>query len=250
MIKFSRIAAKIVSLILNEIKNEIKPGLSGKDLEKISVLIMKKNKAKSSSLGYGGFPSSICVSINDELTHGVPDDRKFKLGDLVSVDVACKYKGFHADAASTFLIEDSSKDSNYDYNQKKMLIDVTKSALMLAINSIIPGKTTTYDLGNIIQSYVESRNYFVIREYGGHGIGRLLHMDPFIPNYRINNEEEIIKPGMLICIEPLVQIGDDKIKISSNGKTIISSNGFLNAHFEHTILINENNVEVLTDFGD
>jgi methionyl aminopeptidase len=246
MIKHSRIAAKVVSLILEEIKREIKPGLSGKDLEKISVSIMKKNKSKSSSLGYGGFPSAICVSINDELTHGIPDNRPFYLGDLVSVDVACSYRGSHADAAVTFLIGDDSLENDYIYQQKRILIETTKNALMFAINNIIPGKTTTQDLGSFIQSYVEDKNYFVIKEYGGHGIGKSLHMDPFVPNYKTNFEGDLIRPGMLICIEPLVQAGNDKIKISSNGKTIISVDGFLNAHFEHTVLIRENDVEILT----
>lgn len=246
MLKYSKIASKIVALIIKTIRNEIKPGLTGKDLEKIAISIMNENGAKSSSLGYGGFPGAICVSINSELTHGVPDNRPFSFGDLVSIDVACSYKGFHGDAAVTILLEDPLLVEGDFYSKKRKLIEVTESSLNEAIEKIIPGKTTTRDLGYIIQSYVEKENYFVIREYGGHGIGRRLHMDPFIPNYRIIHEGDLLKPGMIVCIEPLVQNGNDKIKISSNGNTIVSSDGFLNAHFEHTILIGNKSVEVLT----
>ena len=246
MLKYSKIASKIVALIIKTIREEIKPGLTGKDLEKIAISIMNKKQAKSSSFGYGGFPSSICVSINDELTHGVPDDRPFCFGDLISVDVACSYKGFHGDAAVTILLEDPFLSEGDFYNEKRRLIEVTESSLNEAIKKIIPGKTTTQDLGFLIQSYVEKEKYFVIREYGGHGIGRRLHMDPFIPNYKIDNKGELILPGMIICIEPLVQCGNNEIKISSNGNTIVSSKGFLNAHFEHTISIGNKNVEILT----
>jgi methionyl aminopeptidase len=138
MLKYSKIASRIVALIIKEIKSEIKPGLTGKDLEKIAVSMMNKNGAKSSSLGYGGFPGSICVSINNELTHGVPDNRPFSFGDLVSIDVACSYKGFHGDAATTILLEDPSlKDSDF-YDKKRNLINVTEASLINCINKIIP----------------------------------------------------------------------------------------------------------------
>jgi methionyl aminopeptidase len=248
-IKYSKVAGNIVNLIISQIKEEIKPGLSGKDLEKLAVLMMKEKKAKSSSLGYREFPSAICVSINDELTHGIPDDRKFVHGDIVSVDVSCSYKGFHADAAVTLLVGEKNLKSPHvelNYKQKKFLIETTKEALIFAISKIIPNKTTTCDIGSFIQSYVENKNLFVIREYGGHGIGRMLHMDPFIPNYKIDFEGEVLRTGMLVCIEPLVQFEDDKIKISSNGKTVVSRNGSLNAHFEHTVFIGCNDVEIIT----
>lgn len=246
MIKNLRFAAKVVSSIIEKIKKEIKPGLSGKDLEKIAILIMKEKKVKSSSLGYGGFPASICVSINDELTHGIPSNKAFIPGDLVSVDVACNYKGFHADSASTFLVEDRDRSNELQHKNKELLLNVTKSALMISIDNIVPRKTKTSDLGAFIQSYVESKGLFVIKEYGGHGIGRMLHMDPFVPNCKTSLKGETLMPGMVICIEPLVQLGNGKIKTSSNGKTVVSSDGFLNAHFEHTVLIRDRDVEILT----
>ena len=243
-----RFAARVVSLIIEKIGIEIKPGLNGKDLEQIAILIMKEKRVKSSSLGYGGFPSSICVSVNEELTHGVPTLKPFYSGDMVSVDVACKYKGFHADSAYTFIVreKDFKKEDISIYQDKEILVDVTRSALILSIESIIPGKTTTSELGAFIEKYVLSRGFFVIKEYGGHGIGSSLHMDPFIPNYNPNSQGQILMPGMVICIEPLVQFGNNKIKLASNGKTVISSDGFLNAHFEHTVLIRDKDVEILT----
>lgn len=249
MIKYSRVAGQVVKDILEQVRTTIKPGLSGKDLESLAVASMKAGKTKSSSLGYGGFPAAICVSINDELTHGVPDDRPFVVGDLVSVDVSCSYRGFHADAAITLLVEaETSQELANDltHQQKKSLIKITEGALQFAISQIVPNQTTVQDIGAAIENYAASHNCFAIREYGGHGIGRMLHMDPFIPNFKTTFVGEVLKTGMLICIEPLVQFGNDKIKISENGGRILSRDGFLNAHFEHTILIGKHNVEIIT----
>lgn len=250
MIRYSRVAGQVVKSILQLLREQLRPGLSGKDLERMAVSVMKAGKTKSSSLGYGGFPAAICVSINDELTHGVPDDRPFVAGDLVSVDVSCSYRGFHADAAITVLVE-ASQGNHESFDdatqaQKKFLIETTENALLFAIKKIVPNQTTTQDIGAAIQAYVTAKGCFVIREYGGHGIGRMLHMDPFIPNFKTDFVGEIIKPGMLICIEPLVQFGNDKIKISPNGKSVLSRDGFLNAHFEHTILIGNDDAEIIT----
>jgi len=235
---------KKVSLILEELKKKIFPGISGIEIEKESLKLMKEKKIHSSSLGYRGFPSAICLSINNELTHGIPNNKIIKDNDLVSLDLACYQKDqkgnyYHADAATTFFI---GKKKN---KKKEHLINITNNVLHLAIKSIIPNITTTKELGKLIEESLE-KDYFSIREYGGHGIGNKLHLEPFIPNYNISHSSIVIKEGTFICIEPLVQEKDREIKISSDNWTVISKNGYLNAHFEHTIYIGKKNIEIMT----
>lgn len=203
-------AGAAVALILRTLKSEIKPGVSGKDLEKLADRLMKEQGVQSSSLNYEVnqqiFPSSICVSVNHELTHGIPTTKPFQSGDLVSVDVACHYQGYHADAALTTIAGEGDEN-------KRNLLKVTKNSLHYLIQSIRPNITTTQDIGATLEKYIRSRGhkrYFLIKEYGGHGIGEKLHQSPFIPNYRTPDKGEIIKEGMFICVEPLVQIGDDE----------------------------------------
>ena len=257
-LEYIKKAGKAVSNILKRLKEEIKPGVSGKDLDKLAQQLMEKEAVQSSSLGYrvGNriFPSAICVSLNKELTHGVPDDRVFKEGDLVSFDVACHVKNkkgtsFHADAAMTVLI----KAGNEEDKEKQNLLLVTEKALLEVIKNIKPGITTSQDIGDWIEKYVQSytqpQYYYVIKEYGGHGIGKKLHQEPFIPNYKTPDKGEIIKEGMFICIEPLVQIGDDKVDVSDNGWTVFSKNGYLNAHFEHTVYIDKEEAKIITNYA-
>jgi methionyl aminopeptidase len=210
-------AGQAVSNILKRLKREIKPGISGKDLDSLARQLMEKEGVQSSSLGYRVndrvFPSAICVSLNEGLTHGIPDERIFKEGDLVSVDVACNYQGYHADAALTTIAGEGNE-------VKRSLLNITKNSLYYVIQEIIPNKTTTQDIGAMLEKYVRNRGhkeYFLIKEYGGHGIGENFHQEPFIPNYKTPDKGEIIKEGMFICIEPLVQIGDDKIKVLEDG---------------------------------
>jgi len=202
-------AGQVVSNILKRLKQEIKVGVSGQDLDKLARQLMEEQEVRSSSLGYKGFSASICVALNHELTHGIPDERVFKDGDLVSIDVACHYQGYHADAALTTIVGSGDE-------MKRNLLNVTKNSLYYVIENIQPGVTTTQDIGAMIEKYVRTRGYYPIKEYGGHGIGESLHQEPFIPNYKTPDKGEIIKEGMFICIEPLVQIGDAKVEVSSN----------------------------------
>jgi methionyl aminopeptidase len=240
-IDYLRVAGKAVTNILQQLKREIKIGMSGRDLEKIAQNLMKVNNVESSSFNYHGFPSHICVSLNNELTHGIPDQRPFRNGDLVSFDVACNYQGYHADAAMTVIVGEGSES-------QKNLLRVTKNSLYYAIQNIKPNFTTTQDIGTTLEKYIRSRGYYPIKEYGGHGIGKSLHEEPFIPNYKIPNKGTIIRPGMIICIEPLVQMGNGKVVVSPNKWTVLSPDGYLNAHFEHTIYINSTGVEILTSY--
>ncbi|CAG8675100.1 10984_t:CDS:2, partial [Cetraspora pellucida] len=223
-------AGQAVSNILKRLKKEIRPGISGQDLDKLAQKLMKEQGVQSSSLGYKGFSASICVAINHELTHGIPDERVFQEGDLVSIDVACHYQGYHADAALTTIVGTGDET-------KKNLLNTTKNSLYYVIQNIQPGLTTTQDIGAMIEKYIRTRGYYPIKEYGGHGIGEKLHQEPFIPNYKTPSKGEIIKEGMFICIEPLVQIGDAKVEVAANKWTVFSKNGHLNAHFEHTVYI-------------
>nr|CAG8502355.1 3139_t:CDS:2 [Entrophospora candida] len=209
-------AGQAVSNILKRLKKEIKPGVSGNDLDKLARQLMEKEEVKSSTLGYRigdrVFPSAICVSLNEELTHGIPDKRFFKEGDLVSIDVACSYRGYHADAALTTIVGIENDEA------KNNLLKVTKDSLHYVIQQIKPNITTNQDIGRMLTKYIRSRGYFPIQSYGGHGIGEELHQEPFIPNTPHINPERIkvIKDGMFICIEPLVQIGDEKVTEAAN----------------------------------
>ncbi|CAJ0631110.1 2248_t:CDS:1, partial [Entrophospora sp. SA101] len=211
-----RKVGQVVAYILKTLKKEIKVGMTGQDLEKRAQQLMKEKKVKSSIKGYLGFSAAICVSLNNELTHGIPDNRSFNQGDLVSFDVACHSKdnkgiAYHADAAMTVLL------NNGEDKEKQKLIAVTKNALQKVIESIKPNITTTQDIGNVIEDYVQGQGYHVIKEYGGHGIGRFMHEKPFIPNYKISSERSVvILENTAICVEPLVQIGNAEIKLSPN----------------------------------
>jgi len=203
---------QVVANILKELKRAIQPGVSGKDLESIAQELMVKKGVTSSVLAYRDFPAAICVSLNSELTHGIPNEKIFKIGDIVSVDVACYQKDekgieYHADAALTVMVGEG--------NQKtKNLLEVAKNSLYYVIQNIRPNVTTTQDIGAMLEKYIRMRDYFPIKEYGGHGIGQSMHQEPFIPNYKIANKGQVIREGMFICIEPLVQENDDQVIVA------------------------------------
>jgi methionyl aminopeptidase len=239
-------ASQAVKEIIFTLSKEIYIGNNGKNLEKIAIKLMKKKKVFSSSLNLEGFPSYICISMNEEITHGIPNKTPFKKGDVISIDVACNYNGFHADAASTFFIKSEDDEKN---KLIENLLKVTNDSLIEAINSIIPNITTNRDLGNVIEEYVSKKGLYLVREYGGHGIGKKLHEAPFIPNFSNYNDESILKEGMFICIEPLVKITSSLVEhqqLSSNISRIVSKDNCLSAHFEHTIYISKNKATILT----
>jgi methionyl aminopeptidase len=207
-LEIMREGGKIASKILKELEKEARVGVTGKDLDKLAQKLMVENNVKSSVFGYMNFPSHICVSVNSELTHGIPKPVPFKEGDLVSIDLAIQHKGYHTDTASTLIIGKGDKI-------KEELIRVTRESLYYAIKNVSPNITTTQDIGRMIYNYVRANGFYTIKEYGGHGIGSSLHEEPFIPNWVIPTRGEKIRPGMFICIEPLVQIGGSKILLSN-----------------------------------
>lgn len=231
-------AAQVVALMLHTIKAKVKPGMKKSDLDKIAEQVLNENNAQTSFKGYGGFPNHICVSINNELIHGIANDKIINNGDLVSIDAGAVINGYHADSAITFGIGEIKPEY-------KKLIDVTKIALDKAIEVIKAG-VQIGTIGATIQKYVENEGYYLPKNYTGHGIGLQLHEDPYIPNYGIANTGPFLQTGMTICIEPMVQINTDQTRVLDDDWTVVSSDGSFSAHFEHTILVTENGCQVLS----
>ncbi len=196
--------------------------------------------AKPSFLGYGGFPASACISVNDEIIHGIPSsNRVLKNGDIVKIDVGAYYKGYHGDCAATFAVGNVSDEA-------QKLIDVTKQSFFEGIGAITEGARLG-DVGHAIQSYVESFGFSVVREYIGHGIGRNLHEDPEVPNYGTAGRGLRLREGMTLAIEPMVNVGDWKVRVLKDKWTVVTQDGSLSAHYENTIAITSNGVLILTD---
>jgi len=240
-IETMRRAGEILAEIMEELKKQVEPGISTWDLEKKTQFLIKKNKVKPSFKGYQGFPCALCTCINSEIVHCLPSKKRIlKQGDIISLDLGILYKEFHADMAITMPVGDETD------SESLRLIRVTKKALKRGIKKARPG-ITTGDIGNTIQRYVESQGYNVIRDLCGHGIGRELHEDPQILNFGKRRKGFKLKEGMTICIEPMVSIGDWKIKKAKDGYGYETKDGSLSAHFEHTILITKNGAQILTE---
>ncbi|MBQ3415028.1 MAG: type I methionyl aminopeptidase [Clostridia bacterium] len=245
-IESMRDACKVVAILYNELENKIKPGMSTWELDQIAEKIMKENGAIPAEKGYNpgikgvpAYPAATCISINDEVIHGVPSKHKIiKEGDIVSVDTVALKNGFNGDAARTFIVGNVP-------NETKRLIDVTKQAFFEGIKYAKPGYRIG-DISHAIGEYVHSQGYSVVREFQGHGIGRSMHEDPGIPNYGKAGKGLRIEPGMTLAIEPMVIQGKPNILELDDGWTIITEDGSLSAHYENTILITEKEPEILT----
>lgn len=230
---------RILANILEEAKNFVKPGMTKLDLDNYIEKLISKNKAIASFKNFNGYQHSSCISINDEIVHGVPNNYKIKLGDIISLDIGVYYKGYHTDSAITFGVGKIPED-----HQK--LIELTKKSLDLAVTKIRPGAKIG-DIQKVIQNHVESQDHILVRDFAGHGIGINLQEDPVIPNYYGKNSDLTLKEGMVICIEPMVIIGkNSQIKIKEDNWTVESENGNMAAHFEHTIAVIKNGAKILT----
>lgn len=238
-IEFMREAGKINAQVSELMSTYIKPGISTKELDKIAFDFIKSKDAIPSFKGYGGFPATICASVNNQLIHGIPSDIILKEGDIVSIDVGTYKNGFHADAARTFAVGNISDEA-------KRLIDVTRECFFEGIKFAKVGYYL-YDISAAIQKYIEDNGFSVVRDYVGHGIGKNLHEDPQIPNFRPLNKKgpKLIK-GMTLAIEPMVNVGAKDIKVLQDGWTVVTKDGSLCAHYENTVLITENEPEILT----
>lgn len=233
-----RKAGQIVAIVIEKLAEAVKPGIKTKELDKIAVKEIDKRGAIASFKNYRGFPASICTSINEEVVHGIPGNRILNEGDIISIDVGVKLDGFHGDAAVTLGVGKISPES-------QEIIDITKSALEEGIASAKNG-VRLGDVSVAVQTYAESRGYSVVREYVGHGIGRELHEEPQVPNFGVAGEGHILQKGMVFAIEPMINAGVWRTKVTDNKWTVVTADGKLSAHFEHTIAIGDNGAEILT----
>ena len=240
-IDIMRKAGRIVAAILDVLKKRIEPGIITEELDTITVHELSRHGATSSFKGYRGFPASLCVSVNEELVHGIPGKRVLEEGDIVSLDVGALFKGFHADAAITIGVGRISPHA-------KALMEATEGALSAGIASARSGARLG-DISAAIQSFAESQGFSVVREYVGHGIGRQMHEEPQIPNYGPPGQGPFLQRGMTMALEPMVNTGGWRTKVDGNGWTVATTDGSLCAHFENTIAIDDGEAEILTSLG-
>jgi methionyl aminopeptidase len=233
-----RPACAIARVVLEEVAASIQPGMATREIDKFAASRMKHYGAKSAFLGYRKFPCHTCISINEQVVHGMGSDRKVEFGDIVSLDVGVVYRGFIGDNAKTVAVGGCSVEA-------QRLMDVTEKALYEGIAKATPGNRVT-DISRAIQTYVESNGYSVVREFVGHGVGRSMHEEPQIPNYVDPKCNQKLRPGMTLAIEPMVNQGGAETKILNDGWTVVTKDGQLSAHFEHTVLITESEPEILT----
>ncbi|MEW8986000.1 MAG: type I methionyl aminopeptidase [Bacillus sp. (in: firmicutes)] len=237
-IEIMREAGRIVALTHEELKKHIRPGITTKELDVIAEQFILKQGAIPSFKGYNGFRGSICASVNDELVHGIPGDRVLKNGDVISIDIGAKYNGYHGDSAWTYPVGEISDET-------KRLLEVTEESLFVGLKEAKPGERLS-NISHAIQTYVEANGFSIVREYVGHGVGQDLHEDPQIPHYGPPNKGPRLKPGMVLAIEPMVNAGSRYVKTLTDDWTVVTVDGCMCAHFEHTIAITETGYEILT----
>jgi methionyl aminopeptidase len=233
-----RASNHIVAEILSTLKEKVKPGVTTADLDRISEELVRKKGAQPAFKGYKGYPFSLCISVNSEVVHGMPSGRVLIAGDIVSLDFGVYYKGYYGDAAVTVPVGHISEDA-------AKLIKVTEQGLYNGIKEAIAGNRLG-DISAAIQKCVESAGFSVVRDYVGHGIGKNLHEEPQIPNFGVRGRGIELKDGMVLAIEPMVNEGTYKVRILDNGWTVVTEDGRLSAHFEHSVAITKNGPDILS----
>ncbi len=232
-------ACRISALALRAAGEAVKPGVATCEIDDIIRNFIEKQGASPSFLGYGGFPASACISVNNVVIHGIPSrNTVLKDGDIVSVDVGAHYRGFHGDNAATFPCGKISDDA-------QSLLDATEKSLEMGIKQALAGNRTG-DIGAAVQRYAEARSYSVVRDYVGHGVGAKLHEDPSVPNYGFAGFGAKLIPGMTIAIEPMVNQGSNYVRVLDDRWTVVTVDGKLSAHFEHTVLITPDGPKIMT----
>ncbi|MBM7555066.1 type I methionyl aminopeptidase [Thalassobacillus pellis] len=237
-IEIMREAGRIVALTHRELEKHIQPGITTGKLDRIAEQFISSMDAIPSFKGYNGFRGSICASVNEELVHGIPGDRELHEGDIISIDIGAKYNGYHGDSAWTYpvgKIDEGTAD----------LLKVTEAALGKGLDEAKPGVRLS-NISHAIQRYVEPFGYSIVREYVGHGVGQELHEDPQIPHYGPPNKGPRLKPGMVLAVEPMVNAGKRYVKTLADNWTVVTQDGKMCAHFEHTIVVTEEGYEILT----
>ncbi len=232
-------AGRVVGLVFKTLEEAIHPGMSTLEIDAIVEKTMLDNNCIPAEKGYYGYPASACVSVNDTLIHGIPSNKIIvREGDIVSVDIVATYKGYSADACRTFKVGTLLEKAH-------RIVDITKQAFFEALKVVKPGNHVG-DISETIQRYVESHGYNVVREYTGHGIGAHMHEDPAIPNYGHAGTGAELKPGMALCIEPMVLEGRKDVRVLGDGWTVKSKDGKLTAHYENTVIVTESGYEIIT----
>lgn len=237
-IEIMREAGRIVALTHQELKKHVAPGITTLELDAIAEKVIRQHGATPSFKGYNGFPGSICASVNEELVHGIPGNRVLNDGDVISIDIGAKFNGYHGDSAWTYPVGNISEES-------ALLLKVTEESLFIGLEQAKPDARLT-NIGHAIQQHVEAHKFSVVREYVGHGVGQELHEDPQIPHYGPPNKGPRLKPGMVLAIEPMVNAGRRYVKTLQDNWTVVTVDGKMCAHFEHTIAITETGYEILT----
>jgi methionyl aminopeptidase len=240
-IALMRESGKILAGALDRVQAAIAPGVTTAELDRVFAEAIAERGAKASFLGYRGFPASICASPNEVIVHGIPDDRRLVDGDVISLDFGVLYEGFHTDSAWTFPVGEVDASA-------AELLKVTEASLDAAIAQCRPGNRLG-DVGYAVEQVAEAAGFSLVREYAGHGVGRALHEDPWIPNYGPPGRREVLSPGMTLAIEPMVNAGGEGTKVLADGWAVVTADGSLSAHFEHTVAITPEGHEVLTARG-
>ncbi len=238
-IKKMEYAGKVSYEVLMDLKDFIKEGVTTKEIDKFIYDEIVSKKCTPAFLKYEGFPASACISVNNEIVHGIPSDRKLISGDIVTVDLGAKYKKYNSDTAYTYIIGEVS-------GEVSKLVSETRRALYKGM-SVVKSGISLDEIGSAIESVAKENHYAVFKELTGHGVGKTLHEDPYVPNYSCEESKSIIlKEGMTIAIEPMFGLKSDKVWIEDNGWTITTQDGSFSAHFEHTILVTKNGYKIMT----
>ena len=237
-IELLKIAGNIVYQTHQYLKPFIKEGITTKELDRLAEEFIRSHDATPSFKGYEGFPSTLCTSINSEIVHGFPSDRKLKNGDIISIDIGACYKGYHGDSGWTYTVGEVDEKT-------KELLKNTEKALFVGLEQVKPGNRVG-DIGYAIEEYAHKHNLGVVRELCGHGVGTSVHEDPEVPNYGIPNTGPRLKEGMVIAVEPMLTMGSPRIYVHDNNWTVDTEDGSLCAHFEHTVVVTKDGYQILT----
>jgi methionyl aminopeptidase len=234
-----RRAGRAVAVTIDRLLEAIRPGMTTADLDQVAEQSIRSEGALPSFKGYRGFPGSICTSVNEQVVHGIPGSTRLKEQDVLSLDVGAIWEGYHGDSAVTVFVGSPPSDVT------EKLVRVAEESLEAGISQLRAGGRLS-DVGHAVQQVVEGAGFSCVREYAGHGIGRALHEDPQIPNYGPPGRGPVIRPGLVVAVEPMVNVGDWRTRVLPDQWTVVTADGSLSAHFEHTIAVTDDGPEVLT----